>query len=73
LRSGQILRLTKGRARIGVVYHANRRDKPQTRHPMYDLATIQRLLGHGDVKTTMIYVQTVPSQTLKEAKSPLDL
>jgi len=39
----------------------------------YDLATIQRLLGHTDVKTTMIYLQTVPSRTVKEARSPLDL
>jgi len=39
----------------------------------YDLQTIQRLLGHTDVRTTMIYLQTVPSVTLKEAKSPRDL
>jgi len=39
----------------------------------YDIQTIQKLLGHGDIKTTMIYLQTVPSVTLKEAKSPLDL
>ena len=32
-----------------------------------------KLLGHSDIKTTMIYLQTVPSLTLKEAKSPLDL
>jgi len=39
----------------------------------YDLQTIQKLLGHGDVKTTMIYLQTVPDVTLKQARSPLDL
>jgi integrase len=38
----------------------------------YDLQTIQRLLGHTDIKTTMIYLQTVPTLTLKHAKSPLD-
>lgn len=38
----------------------------------YDIRTIQELLGHSDVRTTMIYTHTIKSQTLKEAKSPLD-
>ena len=39
----------------------------------YDIRTIQELLGHSDVRTTMIYTHTVKSVTIKEAKSPLDL
>ncbi len=31
-----------------------------------------QLFGHSDVRTTMIYTHTVPSRTIKEAKSPLD-
>ena len=38
----------------------------------YDIRTIQELLGHSDVRTTMIYTHTVQSRTLKEARSPLD-
>jgi len=38
----------------------------------YDIRTIQTLLGHSDVRTTMIYTHCVPSRTLKEVASPLD-
>ena len=38
----------------------------------YDIRTIQELLGHSDVRTTMIYTHTLRSKTIKEAKSPLD-
>ena len=38
----------------------------------YDIRTIQELLGHSDVRTTMIYTHTVQSRTLKQTRSPLD-
>jgi site-specific recombinase XerD len=38
-----------------------------------DIRTIQIMLGHSDVRTTMIYTNTVKSRTIKEQKSPLDM
>lgn len=42
-------------------------------HANYDIRTIQELLGHSDIRTTMIYTHTAKSRTIKELKSPLDI
>ena len=38
----------------------------------YDIRTVQQLLGHSDVRTTMVYTHTIQSRKIKEARSPLD-
>ena len=58
--------------------HLLDRVKRRSRHAVLFRTTAWPLfgftqLGHGDIKTTMIYLQTVPGITLKEAKSPLDI
>ena len=39
----------------------------------FDIRIIQQLLGHSDVRTTMIYTHTLRSRTIKEMASPLDI
>jgi integron integrase len=38
----------------------------------YNISIIQELLGHSNIRTTMIYTYTVKSISCKEVKSPLD-
>jgi integron integrase len=38
----------------------------------YNIRTIQELLGHSNIKTTMIYTHTVQNLTIRQARSPLD-
>ncbi|NOQ79922.1 MAG: tyrosine-type recombinase/integrase [Gammaproteobacteria bacterium] len=35
------------------------------------MRTIQKLLGHSDIRTTMKYTHTLQRRTIKQARSPL--
>jgi len=37
---------------------------PAALQAIYDILTIQELLGHSDVRTTMIYTHTIRSKTI---------
>jgi site-specific recombinase XerD len=37
-----------------------------------NLVTIQKLMGHGDIRTTMIYLQLTHKNNLNQVISPLD-
>ncbi len=52
---------------------SSKKDNLKPMNANYDTRTIQELMGHSDVRTTMIYTHTIKSRTIKEAKSPLDL
>lgn len=39
----------------------------------YDIRTVQELLGHSDVRTTMMYTQTLRYPRPKQIKSPYDI
>jgi site-specific recombinase XerD len=55
-----------------ITSHTFRRSYPRLLQAGYDLRTIQELLGHADIRTTMVYLHCIPGRPEKEVKSPLD-